>query len=317
MVKPAILIIGFNRPQMIKERLAAVSPLVDQGTNVYVSIDGPRNGNTNDKESIEQILRHIEASQSSNHISQWLSSTNSGCDAHIFNSIGKILENHEIVVVIEDDIEISASAVNHVIDKAKETLGKGLPNPVVTMSGLSRGFPGIDNRWRESNYFSAWGFALNRIFWEQHTNNLKIINSSEVEMKLKSSSSWQKLSKRKKELWLERVNRGNYDYAIQRTIFLDEIKSIAPVFRLSNNIGHGVSGASHTRFKTPWFLRYSVMERNDRWKEKSLGSRWLIAILKWLDSQTWAGDGLLSARGRNVGVRTALKKIVQQGNRHE
>jgi hypothetical protein len=317
MVKPAILIIGFNRPQMIKERLAAVSPLVDQGTTVYVSIDGPRNGNTSDKESIEQILRHIEESQSSNHIFKWLSSTNSGCDVHIFNSIAKVLENHEIVVVIEDDIEVSALAINHVVEKAKEILGKGLPNPIVTMSGLSRGFLGIENKWRESNYFSAWGFALNRIFWELHTNNLKTINSSEVEMKLKYTSNWRKFSNRKKILWLERLNRGNYDYAIQRTIFLEEIKSIAPVFRLSNNIGHGVSGASHTRFRTPWFLKHSVMGRNDRWKEKSLDSRWIIAALKWLDSQTWAGDGLLSVRGRNVGVRTALKKIVQQGNRHE
>jgi hypothetical protein len=82
---------------------------------------------------------------------------------------------------------------------------------------------------------------------------------------------------------------------------------------LSNNIGHGVSGASHTRFRTPWFLKYSVLGRNDRWKEKSLDSRWIIAALKWLDSQTWAGDGLLSVRGRNVGVRTILKKITNQG----
>ena len=298
---------------MLQERLAAVSPLVDQGINVYVSIDGPRYGNTNDKESIDQILHLIKESPISNHISNWFSPTNSGCDIHIFNSIAKVLENHEIVVVIEDDIEVSASAVNQVIDKAKETLGKGLPNPIVTMSGLSRAFPWFENKWRESNYFSAWGFALNRIFWEIHTSNLKIIKSSDVEMNLNSASNWQKLSRRKKELWLERVNRSNYDYAIQRTIFLNEIKSIAPVFRLSNNIGHGVSGASHTRFKTPWFLRYSVMERNDRWKEKSLGSRWIIAVLKWLDSQTWAGDGLLSVRGRNAGVRTILKKIIKQG----
>jgi hypothetical protein len=262
-------------------------------------------------------LHQIRDSPISNHISKWFYPTNTGCDIHIFNSIARVLENHEIVVVIEDDIELSASAINHVVDKAKEILGKGLPNPIVTMSGLSRRFPGIENKWRESNYFSAWGFALNRIFWEIHTNNLKTINSSEVEIKLNSSSNWQKLSKRKKELWLERVNRGNYDYAIQKTIFLDEIKSIAPVFRLSNNIGHGLSGASHTRFRTPWFLKHSVMGRNDRWKEKSLDSRLIIAVLKWLDSQTWAGDGLLSVRGRNVGVRTALKKIVQQGNRHE
>jgi hypothetical protein len=48
-------------------------------------------------------------------------------------------------------------------------------------------------------------------------------------------------------------------------------------------------------------------------EEKRLESKWKIAVLKWLDSQTWAGDGLLSVRGRNVGVRTILKKITNQG----
>lgn len=313
MVKPAILIIGFNRPQMLRERVDVIAPLIHQGISVYVSIDGPRYANPNDKKSRDQILCQIEESPISNRISKWFSSTNSGCDIHIFNSITKVLENHEFVVVIEDDIEISASSVIQIIDKMKRNVEEGSPNPIVTMSGLSRGFPWSKNRWRESNYFSAWGFALNRFFWELHINNLKMSNSSEVEVKLKSSSNWQKLSKRKKELWIERINRTNYDYAIQRTIFLDELKSVAPVFRLSNNLGHGVSGASHTRFKTPWFLKYSVVERNDMLDEKRLESRWKIAVLKWLDSQTWAGDGLLSVRGRNVGVRTVLKKITNQG----
>ena len=313
MVKPAILIIGFNRPQMLRERIAAIAPLIHQDISVYVSIDGPRYANPNDKKSRDQILCQIEESPISNLISKWFSSTNSGCYIHIFNSITKVFENHELVVVIEDDIEISASAVIHIIDKAKKTLEKGSPNPIVTMSALSRGFPWSKNKWRESNYFSAWGFALNRIFWELHLNNLKMSDSSEFEVKLNSSSNWQKLSKRKKELWIKRINRTNYDYAIQRTIFLDELKSVAPVFRLSNNLGHGVSGASHTRFKTPWFLRYSVTERNDMLEEKKLESRLKIAVLKWLDSQTWAGDGLLSVRGRNVGVRTILKKMINQG----
>ena len=125
MVKPAILIIGFNRPQMLRERIAAIAPLIHKDISVYVSIDGPRYANPNDKKSRDQILCQIEESPISNLISKWFSSTNSGCDIHIFNSITKVLENHELVVVIEDDIEISASAVIHIIDKAKKTLEKG------------------------------------------------------------------------------------------------------------------------------------------------------------------------------------------------
>jgi hypothetical protein len=313
MVKPAILIIGFNRPQLLMDRLASVTPLVNGNVDIYVSIDGPRLANPNDDESIANILHQIEASPINNKINKWFSPTNSGCDVHIFNSITKVLEKHEIVVVIEDDIEVSAAAVNQVIEKARETLEQGIPNPIVTMSGLSRGFPRIKNRWRDSGHFSAWGFALNQIFWQLHTRNLQLKTSTEVEEKLNNSSNWQKLSKRKKLLWFERINRGNYDYGIQRTIFLNDLKSIAPVFRLSNNVGHGVSGASHTRFKTPWFLRDSVIERNVRFNKNHLEIGWKSSVLKWVDSQTWAGDGLLSVRGRNVGIRTVLKRITQIG----
>ena len=313
MVKPAILIIGFNRPQMLMDRLAAVTPLVNEDVDIYVSIDGPRLANPNDDESIANISHQIEASSINKKINKWFSATNSGCDVHIFNSITKVLEKHEIVVVIEDDIEVSAAAVNQVIEKARETLEQGMPNPIVTMSGLSRGFPRIENRWRDSGHFSAWGFALNQIFWQLHTNNLQLRTSTEVEEKLNTSLNWQRLSKRKKHLWFERINRGNYDYGIQRTIFLNDLKSIAPVFRISNNVGHGVSGASHTRFKTPWFLRDSVMGRNDRFNKNHLENGWKSSALKWVDSQTWAGDGLLSVRGRNVGIRTVLKRINKIG----
>ena len=62
MVKPAILIIGFNRPKMLMDRLASVTPLVSEDVDIYVSIDGPRLANPNDDESIANILHQIEDS---------------------------------------------------------------------------------------------------------------------------------------------------------------------------------------------------------------------------------------------------------------
>jgi len=312
MIKPAVLIIGFNRPQMLQERLRAIEPLVDRDIAIYISIDGPRDGNLSDESARNLISKQIEESPISNSISKWFSLTNSGCDIHIFNSITKVLKTNDSVVVIEDDIEISASAVIELLDRARETFELGLLNPIVAMSGLSRRIPGQVNNWRESEYFSAWGFALNAHFWSLHSKNVKIVDPNEIERKLKASSNWKRLSKRKRYIWFERISRSNYDYAIQRTLFFEELQTIAPVHRISNNVGHGIAGSSHTRFKTPWFLRYSVIENNDRFNRELIQNRLIIRVLKWLDSQTWAGDGLLSVRGRTTGVRTILKQIIHK-----
>lgn len=312
MIKPAILIIGFNRPQMLQDRLRAIEPLVDKDISIYISIDGPRDGNLSDKSSRNLILKKIEESPISKSITKLFFETNSGCDIHIFNSITMVLEKNDFVVVIEDDIEISAVAVAELLLRAQETSELGLPIPIVAMSGLSRRIPGQVNNWRKSEYFSAWGFALNAHFWALHSKNVKIVDPNEIDRKLKASYNWKKLSKRKRDIWFERISRSNYDYAIQRTIFFEELQTIAPVLRISNNVGHGIAGASHTRFKTPWFLRYSVMENNARFNRDLIQNRLIIRVLKWLDSQTWAGDGLLSVRGRTMGVRTILKQLIHK-----
>jgi len=240
----------------------------------------------------------------------WFSSQNSGCDIHIYDSINKVLSTNDLVVVIEDDIVASFNAITELLSQAEREVNQGSIAPVVMMSGISRKISLTKNRWRKSNYFSAWGFALNSQFWSLHTECMKIRDTHQIESKLLASSQWRKLSKRKKDIWRERISRTNYDYAIQRTIFLEELHSIAPAFRISDNVGHGIPGAAHTRFRTPWFLRHSVVGINDRFCSNNLRSGSIGAILKWIDSQTWAGDGLLSMRGRTRGIRTVLREIL-------
>jgi len=304
------LLIGFNRPLLIQERLNELAHLSDTDVTIYVSIDGPREGNTEDESAINQIKTNLVEFSATKSLVTWISPTNKGCDVHIFDSITKVLRENEYVVVIEDDIAISSSAILEIMAMSEETAENNRIMPIVAMSGISRRVNLLQNKWRYSRYFSAWGFALSKEFWNSHMQNMEIKDSFTVAEKLSNSERWLKLSNRKKRIWLERINRGNYDYAIQRTIFFDDLKTIAPLFRISDNLGHGSQGASHTRFKTPRFLRFSVLNRNDVFNRNLIQSDLLTAIFTWLDSQTWAGDGLLSVRGRTRGFRTFIKSIL-------
>jgi hypothetical protein len=262
-----------------------------------------------DVSQIEEIRQRLSESPMKDSITAWFSSENKGCDIHIYNSITRVLNSNDLIAVIEDDIALSAKAITELLTQAEKIAKIDALSPIVTMSGVSRKSPLFMNRWRKSDYFSAWGFALNSKFWLLHAECVKIQNSNEIERKLVASPTWQKLSKRKKDIWMERITRPNYDYGIQRTIFFEKLNTIAPIFRISDNVGHGVEGAAHTRFKTPRFLRVPVRGKNDHFHTNNVKSRMLTAILKWADSQTWAGDGLLSVRGRTRGVRTTLKEL--------
>ena len=311
-IKAGILLIGFNRPSFLQERLKVLEDTPNLNATIYVSIDGPRDGNPEDMLAINQIRQALEKSPLHNSITIWFSQSNRGCDLHIYDSINKALSVEDHLVVIEDDIAMSASAIVEILAKSELIVKSGLINPIVAMSGVSRKIPFLANQWRNSRYFSAWGFALNREFWMIHKKYSDIKDESKVIELLKESEYWAKLSKRRKGIWLERFSRPNYDYGIQRTIFFENLFTISPFSRVSDNLGHGVQGASHTRFRTPWFIKLSVAGRVESFAKKHNESRVLNSLIGWMDSQTWAGDGLLSVRGRTYGIRTILRGFLDK-----
>lgn len=277
-----------------------------------MSIDGPREDNPNDHTARDLIRREIEKSTLSQNAEIWISEKNKGCDLHIYQSISKALLSCDYLAVIEDDIDIPTSVVLEMLNMAESLPSHLRLSPVIAMSGLFRRIPFMETHWRESNYFSAWGFVIPRKFWEIHTRRVEQNENPQDSLGLEGKSFWMKMSPRKRFIWSERMKRNNYDYAIQKTLFTYEIPTIAPMSRLINNVGHGIAGASHTRFKTPWYLRRNVHYLGERRKESQPRPPKRIKSLIWLDSQTWAGDGLLSVRGRTVGVRSTIRQLFRK-----
>ena len=109
-------------------------------------------------------------------------------------------------------------------------------------------------------------------------------------------------------LWEERFSRKNYDYLIQKSIFALDLRVYAPVFRIANNLGFGTLGAVHTRFSTPYFLRHNVKSFSKVSNLDCIKSNMIQNFFVCVDSNTWAGDGWLSKRGRTMGIRTFVKR---------
>jgi hypothetical protein len=236
-------------------------------------------------------------------------SENLGPDKHIPSAIDWVLESSEGVVVIEDDIKISTSSILSSCQKISGEIIASRLSPVVLMSPLFVSNAKF-NYWRTTKYFTAWGFALSREFWTVHKSCVgEFNNAPSIENKMKDSKYWQHLSARKKEIWLERIARGNYDYKIQGTLFYNCINVNAPFYRMSDNIGHGSARSTNTRFATPWYLSKRSKDQRFIFK-KEIKSKLITKILIFADANTWAGDGLLSVRGRSSGVRSSLRKLL-------
>lgn len=316
MKKIGILIVGFNRPILLEKRIRDVIPLKQYGVQIYVYLDGPRAGNQDDEVQSRCCTEVINNRLWIDKIETKIRDKNLGCDLHIPTSISETLEKCEGVIVIEDDVSLSPFALNEMILQLKSQSASST-FCLVSMSFTSLRLPRGLNIWRRSMYFSAWGYAVSRKFWQLHQmNQEKTLNWSAIENELQKSQLWRELSNRKKAIWRERFMRGNYDYQIQKTLFLNNTKSIAPLFRISDNEGHGDVRAVHTSHKMPRYLKRRVLNRKLHFIFGTRVMDWYQGIFRLLDSNTWGGDGYLSARGRTKGIRTYLRQLCLRSKDH-
>lgn len=307
-----ILLIGFNRPDLIQARLDELLELRDLNISIRVSIDGPRINNETDLINVEECLALVREYKGKfgNLLNLDIQRNNLGCDEHIKLAITKSLEEANATICFEDDIVIRKASVMAILKKYSSC------HPVI-ICGMST-FPltnqflakVVRNKWRRSDYFSAWGYLVTREFWDAFSPSTSL---QVIEKKLAPSNLWKSLPKYKKRTWLERFQRGNIDYQIQLELWSKNLSTIVPIFRIVENLGLGDHRSTHTYFKRP--LNMFGVGPSICMPDTMLKSKLLQRLLINIDSHTWAGDGFMSVRGRRMGIRGAIAKLFKSNSR--
>jgi hypothetical protein len=296
-----LLIIGFNRPDLLAKRLDEVFSSFLIPNSVTISIDG---GDVHRNE-MKQVLDIYSEKYPFKVISR---DENLGCSKHILKAVTEILEKNLYVVVLEDDVSISPQFMGAV---CQELVKLGEHSDVATVGAFSpfaqrnNHFNVIRNYWRKTNYFSAWGWGTSKYFWDSF---IQFPSTEELTTSLEKSRSWQELNSRKKRIWMSRFERQVWDYQVQFNLFAQDKLNLLPYFRLIDNEGFSDSRSTHTKHRRPWNLfglGYSASIPALIQKE-SIHRR---IVWKFLDANLWAADGILNARGREKGVRTLLKEL--------
>jgi len=277
-----ILLLGFNRPDLLKKRIQEISKMNIR--NIYVSIDGGSHSNT--VEMLDLIKSIPKYFRNNENIIVTHQESNLGLTNHITESISAVLRLHPNIIVVEDDISLSKSFYNNInlglnILNSKNTLGTVSSLSAINYSGKI--YP--KNKWRKTKYFFCWGWGCSKETWAKYRLDL---TSVDLDKELSSSLPWNELSNHQKKVWISRFNRVKnnpsytWDVQMQYTSFLFNFTNLAPVFRFSDNEGFNDIKATHTKDSKPNWLRGGI--KNNQTLDKLVRSKKMNKLIEVLDS---------------------------------
>jgi hypothetical protein len=310
-MSPIVLLIGFNRPDFIGRRLSELLSSSLMPTELVISIDGPRSAV--DYQNSEEISSIIESFELPFEVRVIRRKSNLGCTNHIIKAVTEVLQESDEVVVIEDDICVGPVFL--------ESMIKGLQylrfNPdfgiVCAFSPFHRipflKYSPKSNYWRQTDYFSAWGWATNKKFWANFQN---VVELESIPGYLSESYAWRNFSSRKRQIWIERFERGVWDFNLQMVLFKHSMHCLLPTFRIIDNEGFGDIRSTHTRHMRPrnlFGVGYSTAI--PKFGKSPYGNSLFSKFWAMVDSNLWAADGHFTARARKAGIRTYARKFLR------
>ena len=305
----AVLLIAYNRPELVARRLKELVASDEVPENVILSIDGHKGSDENNHES--DYVSMLALQDLPFKVLVNFRSSNLGCSKHIITAVTEVLNDFDNVIVVEDDVVLSPLFLGSMLT-AFDIVEKNAN--IATIGGFSNfhkklHFPFFftRNHWRTTRYFSAWGWGTTRNFWSQF---IEVGNIDDLEDFLSTSEHWESLSDRKKNIWLKRFRRGVWDFNVQLVLFKYNKFNLLPSLRIIDNEGFSDSRSTHTKHRRPknlFGVGYSRLKPEDFNKNHhNLMSNF---FWKFVDSNFWAADGLFNARAREKGFRTYLREL--------
>lgn len=233
-----ILLIGFNRPQVIKESFVYLKDA--KPTKLYVAIDGPRKNVTGEEQLVEDVKKIVKQVDWDCDVKYKFNEQNLGAEITISAAISWVFDNEETLIVLEDDIIAPVSFLNF----AQEMLQKYAKNNNIYMVSSCQTTP-IDMPNSEDYLFSVYGHTGGWATWKRAWNkfdlNIDDFNNFLDEEILDTLVQ----TKAEKKYWISLINcmkkngsgNNNWDYCWSYIRFKEQGLSIVPRTHLSSNIG--------------------------------------------------------------------------------
>lgn len=240
---PAILIIGWNRPDLFKRVLLASLEVAPQ--RVYVSLDGPKT--PDDLSRIKSIISILKLSVPADHLVLRSLGENVGLKRHCISAIDWFFQHVDEGVILEDDVVPSPGFFRF----CEENLDRWRDDRAISQISGSNHMAGFGS-YESSYYFSRhqhiWGWATWRRSWEgfsefAFSQSEKTLRQTVSE--IPDTPSGFRESRLKKIL---EEARSGHSWDFSWNVFCDSRRMLAvtPAVPLVSNLGFG-SGATHAK----------------------------------------------------------------------
>jgi hypothetical protein len=293
-----IIVIAYNRPALLRELLSHLSTNCDE--RVLVSVDCDLDGEIDNdiKQMAFEKFRNLE----------WrFCAKKLGVSGHIPTLLNEVFKTYDNAIILEDDVRISPK----VLLSGMKILETRLPERILTVGFFgSLGYRPYmrfifgENKWRESEFFSAWGWAIQRESWGQYK---RILDRGVLENELLNSDVWNKKSEKRKLVWLKRFQRVienpdfTWDYQMQALTYSQNYNHLLPIYRSADNVGFNNFRATNTKNSKPFWYRFKRFEGTVLSQMLKPGLRQMC--LHFLDRVTWGGDFNLNSIKRRLSFR--------------
>lgn len=288
MMEVPVLLIGFNRPELLIRRVEEIIRM--KVSVLFISIDGGNDANHSLMSNAVEQVKALDTSSTKIIIKHHAQSL--GLVDHITSAISGVLVEYEKVIIVEDDIKLTNNFYVNMISGFNTLDSLGIKGTVGAFSPLLPiSFLAQRNSWRKTRYFSCWGWGCSREIWSDYQKNLNCENFNDD---LKFSKTWRALSGYQRHLWTHRFTKisktpkHTWDIQFQYLSFKHSYVQLVPVFRFVDNEGFSDQRAAHTSGSRPKWMGHSEVT-NSKLPEKRI-SLFSSIIQNLIDSNTIAGD---------------------------
>ncbi|MBP9818065.1 glycosyl transferase [Candidatus Shapirobacteria bacterium] len=241
-----ILLIGFNRPDLIKiviDQIGKIEP-----SKLYIAIDGPRN--RFDEEKIDEIKRSIKNIKWKCDLKVKFQKDNLGCKYGPVVAMNWFFEHEEMGIILEDDVLADKTffyfAQELLIEyKNDKRVGS------ISGNNFQFGHKNSDDSYYFSRYSHSCGWATWRRVWEKYDIEINSWSKNSEILDKVFAGWWERFYWR---LIFNGIKTGEidsaWDYQWNLMMWTEGMLGIIPNQNLVNNIGFGRPDATHTKFKS-------------------------------------------------------------------